>query len=112
MRNPLSLFYRWLHYVLMEETSDPHAPNTKPRKMLHNAHVIQAWAAMAGILSFGSIPMIIFLIQVPYFVLAYLCWCAVMGIGELAGYAWVKRMNERDYAKTSASASDLNSTVH
>ena len=112
MRNPLSLFYRWLHYVLMEETSDPHAPNAKPRKMLHNAHLIQAWAAMAGILSIGSIPLIIFLIQVPFFVVGYLCFCAVAGTAELVGHAWVKRLNERDYAKTATSASDLNSTTH
>ena len=107
MRNPISLFWKWMHYILFEEMDDPHAPKSKHKKIIHNAHLIQAWAALIGILSVGLIPLYVWLITVPGFVIAYLVWCAVMGISNVVLSFYVRRLNERDYLKTPKSASDV-----
>lgn len=107
VRNPVSLFRKWLHYVLFEETDDPHAPNPKRKKIIHNAHLIQAWAALIGILSVGLIPLYVWLITVPGFVIAYLVWCAVLSIANVVLDVYVRRLNEKDYLKTRKSASDV-----
>lgn len=107
MRNPVSLFWKWLHYVLFEEMDDPHAPNPKHKKIIHNAHLIQAWAVLAVIVSVGLIPLYVWLITVPGFVIAYLVWCAVVGIANVVLSVYVRRLNEKDYLKTRKSASDV-----
>ena len=107
LRNPISLFWKWLHYVLFEEMDDPHVPDLKRKKIIHNAHLIQALAALVGILSVGLIPLYVWLITVPGFVIAYLVWCAVMGITNIVLSVYVRRLNEEDYLKTLKSASDV-----
>ena len=107
MRNPISIFWKWLHCVLFEERNDPHATNPKRKKIIHNAHLIQAWAALIGVLSVGLIPLYIWLITVPGFVIAYLVWCAVMGITNVVLSFYVRRLNERDYHKKPKSALDV-----
>jgi fatty acid desaturase len=106
VRNPISLFWKWLHYVLFEEIDDPRVPNPKRRKIIHNAHLIQVWAMLAGIASIGLIPLCVWLITVPGFVIAYIVWCAVMGVANVVLSLYVRRLNEEDYLKTSKSASD------
>jgi len=107
MRNPISLFWKWLHYVLFEERDDPHVSNPKRKKIIHNAHLIQAWAALIGILSVGLIPIYVWLITVPGFVIAYLVWCAGMGITNVVSSFYVRHLNERDYLKKRKSALDV-----
>lgn len=106
MKNPLSPFFRWAHFVLYEECDDPRAPNVKVRKQLHNAHLIQMWAAMAGIVTVGSIPFIMFFLTLPYFIPCYLGFCGVAGFGSLLGHQLAKRANEREFSKELRSASD------
>lgn len=106
MKNPLSPFFRWIHYVLYEECDDPHAPTGKSRKQLHNAHLIQLWAAMAGIGSMGACPFILFLLTLPYFVPCYLVFCAVAGFSMLLGQRLAKHANEQEYTKTLRSGRD------
>ena len=111
MKNPLSHFFKWVHYVLLEESSDPHAPSFKHRRQLHNAFLIQVWATLIGIGSIASIPVIVWLITTPYFVISYLIWCAVMAITNVILKVYVKRLNKRDeyreYRTTSDSGREL-----
>lgn len=92
--------------MLYEECDDAHACNTKPKRMLHNAHLIQLWSAMAGIGAVGSTPFVIFLFTLPYFVPCYLVFCAVSGFGMLVGQRLAKRVNEQDFTKELRSGQD------
>jgi hypothetical protein len=86
---------------------DPRAPNPKRKKIIHNAHLIQAWAVLAGVVSIGLIPLYVWLITVPGFVIAYLVWCAVVGIANVVLSVYMRRLNEKDDLKTRKSASDV-----
>ncbi len=100
VRNPILLFGKWLHYVLFEERDDPYVPNPKRKKIIHNAHLIQAWAALTGLVSFGLIPpLFAWLIAVPGFVMVYLAWCVIMGAANLALKVYVHKLNEEEYLK-------------
>lgn len=114
MRNIISNFFyrlkRRLRRILLEESDDPQAPaefRSKPRRQLHNTFLIQSWAAATGIVSIAIIPVIVWLIMVPYFVIGYLVWCTVTAVL----WGWfkfkVKKLNEQDYNKTSKTAADV-----
>jgi hypothetical protein len=106
MRNPLLVLFKWLRYVLFEEIEVPNFPGSKRKKILHNAHLIQVWAVLTGIVSIGLIPICIWLFTVPGFVIAYLAWCAVMGLSNLVLRSYVRHLNEEDLHKVSKSGSD------
>ena len=110
MRNIISNFFYRLHRILLEESDDSQAPaefRSKPRRQLHNAFLIQSWAALTGIVSIAIIPVIVWLITIPYFVIGYLVWCAVTAVLWLIGWFKVKKLNEQDYSKTSKTAADV-----
>jgi archaellum biogenesis protein FlaJ (TadC family) len=91
--------YRKLYYKLFLESDGPQAPEqyrAKPRRIIHNAVLIQTWAALAGILSIGSIPIVILLITAPHFVIGYLVFCAVAGTFMCIMNEYVRRVNKRE----------------
>jgi archaellum biogenesis protein FlaJ (TadC family) len=93
---PFSRFIQWLHRVLYEECDDPQAPKrfqSKARKMLHNQTLIQVCMVATWILPFMFIPLVIILIQIPYFPLVYVVWCSVTGL-IWAGLLKRERMRE------------------
>jgi hypothetical protein len=93
--------YRKLCYKLFLESDDLQAPEQcrmKQRRMVHNAVLIQTWAALAGILSIGSIPILVLLITTPHFVLGYLIFCATGGTFMYLMNAYVRRINKREEA--------------
>ena len=112
MRNPLSLFYRWLHYQLLEKRDDIYAPNPKHRPIIHNIYVMQAWAASTIILGLPlAVFSVIYLLPIPYFVVSLLVVWVALIVAWVAGALYVK-LDERDYTKTKSSAADLLSTTH
>ena len=112
MRNPLHSFYRWLHFILYEERDDPYAPNRKKHRVLHNIHIIQAWAAMTIII---GLPLAVFsvtiLITIPYFVIGYLIFCLCAAIFLYGGRYYEHHMNDSDFRKQPSSCADLNAEI-
>ena len=114
MRLSSSIFlriYRWLHRVLYEECDDPQAPKrfqSKARKMLHNQTLIQICMVATWILPFMFIPLVIYLLQIPYFPLVYILWCLVTG---LIWAGLLKRERMRDHKSGSDLATEYSTKV-
>jgi hypothetical protein len=65
------------------------------RRLLHNAFLIQVWAATVGIVAILLCPLAMWLIQIPYFVLGYLVSAFVVGIGWGLARAWVVHLEKK-----------------
>lgn len=105
-----SRFHRWIHRVLLEASDDPRAPadkHSRSKKQLHNAFLIQLWAALIGIMTVLLVPVILLLITIPYFVISYTVTCVVVAVAWSIARLKVKQMNERDFQRTARSSSDL-----
>jgi len=95
MVNPLSYLLKKLKFWLFEERDDVYAENPKRRRELHNAFLIQAWAALTGIVVMAIIPLVVWLITVQGFVIIYLIFSAIAGIIYLTVSLYIKRLNKR-----------------
>ena len=95
MANPLSHLTRRLKFWLFEERDDIYAENPKRRRQLHNAYLIQAWAALTGIIVMAIIPLVVWLITVQSFVVIYLISTAIAGISYLSIRWYVRRLNKQ-----------------
>ena len=86
---------RKLKFWLLEETEDAHMPNAKRRKQLHNATLIQSWAALTGITVMAIVPLVIWLITIQGFVLAYVILSVVALVLYVTISLHVRRLNKR-----------------
>jgi hypothetical protein len=105
-----SCFYRWIHRVLLEASDDPRAPadkHSRSKRQLHNAFLIQLLAALTGIMVILLVPLAMFLITTPHFVISYLITCVVISVTWGIAQLKVNQMNERDFQRTARSSSDL-----
>jgi|CryGeyStandDraft_7_1057128.scaffolds.fasta_scaffold160465_1 hypothetical protein len=97
-KNPVTPLFSKIRKMLFEETEDPMAPDgcrTKRRRIIHNAYIIQALAVIAGIGSLSVVPLVVIMITIPYFVLAYIVWAFCTGIIWLIIRQYVIRLNNR-----------------
>ena len=95
MANPLSHLLKRLRFWLFEETDDIHVENPKRRRQLNNAYLIQAWAALTGIIVMALIPLVVWLISVQNFVIIYLILSAIAGTFYLTISWYVRRLNRQ-----------------
>jgi hypothetical protein len=94
MANPLSCLLRRLKFWLFEERDYIYTENPKRRRQLHNAYLIQAWAALTGITVVAIIPLVVWLIALPNFVIVYLILSAIAGIFYLTISLYVRHLNK------------------
>jgi hypothetical protein len=86
MARLLSLFSalkRRVHQILFEESDHPFAPVRGKRRILHNALLIQGWAAMIGIFAILLAPIMVWFLSVPYLIPGYVCFACVGLIVEV-----------------------------
>lgn len=95
MINPLSYLIKRLKFWLFEEREDIYAENPKRRRQLHDAYLIQAWAALTGIAVVAMIPLVVWLIALQSFVIGYLIFSAIAGIIYLAISWYVRHLNKQ-----------------
>lgn len=95
MANILSRFIGRLKFWLFEEREDKYAANPKRRRQLHNAYLIQAWAALTGIIVVAIIPLVVWLITLQSFVVVYLILSAVAAILYASTSLYVRRLNKQ-----------------
>jgi hypothetical protein len=103
MKNPLTSIFSKIHRILFEESDDPMAPDryrTKGGQIIHNQNVIQSLAVLVGLGSLSVVPLVVILITIPYFALAYVVWALCTGIAWLALARYVKRLNARSMEET------------
>jgi hypothetical protein len=95
MTNALRRFAERLRFWLFEEREYRYAENPKRRRQLNNAYVIQACAALTGIVTFTLIPLIVWLIALKSFVIVYLTSSAVAGAFYLSVSLYIRRLNKQ-----------------
>lgn len=95
MTNPVTGFLKKLRFWLFEEREFLYSENPKRRKQLNDAYLIQAWAALTGIIVMAMIPLIVWLITVQDFVLVYLIASATAFIVYLTISLHIRRLNKR-----------------
>jgi hypothetical protein len=95
MTNQLSSLLKRLKFWLFEEREYIYSDNPKRRRQLHNAYVIQALAALTGIMAMAIIPLVVWLINIQGFVLGYLIFSAVAGIFYITINLYVKHLNKQ-----------------
>jgi len=61
----------FLRKILFENSDNPLAPNFKKRKLLHSAFLIECIVSLLGIGLIGMIPLVIILMQIPWFTLSF-----------------------------------------
>ena len=95
MSNLLLRVVRKVKFWLLEERDDIYAENPKRRRQLHNAYLIQAFAALTGIGVIAIIPLVFWFITFKGFVIVYLISSATAGILYLSINLYIKHLNER-----------------
>ena len=108
MQNLLYKVYRWLHYVLYEETDDSRiaGKQLRAKRVLHNALLMQVWAACSIIVGLPlAVVIVCEIFTIPYALLAYMIVCTALSLFFYYGRRHEK-MKEKDYYKTMRSATD------
>lgn len=95
MSNLLLRLVKKVKFWLLEERDDIYAENPKRRRQLHNAYLIQACAALTGIVVIAIIPLVFWFITFKGFVVVYLISSAVAGILYLSINMYIKHLNEQ-----------------
>ena len=95
MTNPVRRFADKLKFWLFEEKEHQYAENPKKRRQLHNAYLIQACAALTGIVTFAVIPLIMWLVTLKSFVIVYLISSFVAAIMYASISLYIKHLNKQ-----------------
>jgi hypothetical protein len=95
MTNLLSRSIGRLKFWLFEEREDKYAENPKHRRQLHNAYLIQAWAALTGIIVVAIIPLVVWLITLQSFVIVYLIFSAIAAVLYASISLHIRRLNKQ-----------------
>ena len=95
MANPMSGFIKRLKFWLFEEKDYVYAENPKHRRHLHNAHLIQAWAAFTGVIVMAIIPLVVWLITLQDFVIGYLIFSMIACFLYLTISLYIKHLNKQ-----------------
>jgi dipeptide/tripeptide permease len=95
MTNLFLRFFERLKFWLFEEREDKYAENPKRRKQLHNAYLIQAWAALTGIVVIAIVPLVVWLITLQDFVIVYLILSAIAAILYVSISLYIRRLNRQ-----------------
>ena len=85
--------------ILFEKSEDPMAPNacrSNRRRIIHNAYLIQTLVVLAGLGSIAIAPLVIILMTVPYFTVAYIMWALCTGTAWLIIRYYVIRLNRKN----------------
>lgn len=94
MTNPVRRFAKKLRFWLLEEKEYIYADNPKRRRQLHNAYLIQACAALTGIIAMAIIPLIVWLITLQSFVIGYLISSLIAGAIYLTISLYIRHLNK------------------
>jgi len=95
MTNLLSRSFERLKFWLFEEREDRYAENPKRRKQLHNVYLIQAWAALTGIIVVAIVPLVVWLITLQDFVIVYLILSAIAAILYASIRLYIRHLNRQ-----------------
>jgi hypothetical protein len=95
MSNLLLRLVRKVKFWLLEERDDMYAENPKRRRQLHNAYLIQACAALTGIVGIAIIPLVFWFVTFKGFVVVYLISSAVAGTLYVTINLYIRHLNEQ-----------------
>ena len=95
MTNFLLRVLKRLKFWLFEGRDDIYVENPKRRRQLHNAYLIQAWAALTGIIVILIVPLFVWLISLQGFVIGYIIFSVVAFIFYVTISLYVRRLNKQ-----------------
>jgi hypothetical protein len=94
-----SALKRKVHRVLLEDSDHPLAPESvraKPRPMIHNANIIKSILSLTGVFMILLVPIIMWLITLPYFGYGYLCFVGTVSVLWIVASIRVRQLNAKD----------------